>query len=64
MENKYAVLTAALAAVGHPTKQREDARATETVCMCFIRTRQITLELPEELSGKIHDTILLNFELR
>ena len=28
------------------------------------RTRQITLELPEELSGKIQDTILLNFELR
>ena len=28
------------------------------------RTRQITLELPEELSGKIQDTTLLNFELR
>ena len=28
------------------------------------RIREILLELPEELVGKIYDTILFNFELR
>ena len=28
------------------------------------RTREISLELPEELVGKIYDTILLNFGLQ